>query len=220
MEENINISCLRGIDCLVVKKVYDSFSRRECLDNMPFEIQLPGGCTDDYTFCHTVFGRAEVYRDECEPIFTEKDENYARVHFIVGIPVYAVLKRKCDRRIFTVPVHPICSGVVQPDNMIRIPVDACVYAPRNFLRQGRFEVQAETYVETGCANLCRGDNIILTLGVFLIVRVTSDVQLRIPNYGYCEFPSECDECCDENFCETFLDEALTPFPQFFPGDNC
>ncbi len=220
MEENLNINCLRGIDCLVVKKVYDSLSRRECLENIPFEVQLPGGCLEDYIFCHTQFGRAEVMPYECEPVFTEKDECYARVHLIVGIPVYVVLKRRSDKRIFTLPAHPVSCGVVQKDNIIRIPIDTTVYAPREYLRQGRFEAQAETYIETGCVNTFRGENLIMSLGIFLILRIVSDVQLRIPNYGYCEVPKECDECCDENFCETFLDETLTPFPQFFPGDIC
>ena len=221
MDENITINGARGIDCLVAKKVYDALSRRECLENIPFELQLPGGELSDYVYCYTQFGRAEVYSCDCEPIFTEKDENYARMRLIVGVPVYVVLKRRSDRRVFVIPAHPVSCGVVQKDNIIRIPVDTTVYAPREFLRQGRFEAQAETYVETGCVNAgCGCDTLTLSLGIFIVLRVVSDVHLRIPNYGYCEVPPECDEPCDENFCETFLDETLTPFPQFFPGDLC
>ncbi|MBR6800659.1 MAG: hypothetical protein IKM61_02775 [Eubacteriaceae bacterium] len=220
MDDNITINCLRGVDCLVVKKVYDAFSKRECLENTPFEVQLPGGCLDDYVFLHTQFGKAEVHPCEGEAVLTEKDDNYARVNIIVSVPVYVVLKRKCDKRIFALPAHPICSGVVQCDNHIKIKVTGVVYAPKEFLRQGRFDVQAETYIETGCVSGCRGEVITVSLGVFLVVRVTSDVSLRIPNYGFCEFNSGCDEQCEENFCETFLDETLTPFPQFYPDDMC
>ncbi len=220
MDENLNINCLRGVDCLVVKKVYDAFSGRECIENIPFEVQLPCGCMDDYVFCHTQFGKAEVVPYECEPYFTERDENHARLHMIIAFPVYVVLKRRSDKRLFTLPAHPIHSGTVQKDNIIRIPIDTTVYAPAEFLRQGRMEASAETYIRTGCVNTCRGENITLSLGIFFIVRITSDVSLRIPNYGFCEVPEECDEECCENFCESFLDETITPFPQFFPEDRC
>ncbi len=220
MEENLNINCLRGVDCLVVKKVYDAFSRRECLENISFEVQLPGGCMDDYTFCHTVFGKAHVFPYDNAAYLSETNENYARLSIIVGIPVFVVLKRKCDKTLFTLPAHPIFSGVVQKDNILRLPVESTVYAPRDYLRQGRFDVMAETFIKTGCVNICRGEIITLSLGIFLVIKITSDVSLRIPNYGYCEIPGECEDECCENFCENFLDETITPFPQFFPDDIC
>ncbi len=220
MDENLNINCLRGTDCLIVKKVYDAFSGRECLDNIPFEVQLPCGCMDDYVFCHTLFGKTRTVRNEGDPYFTERDENHAGVNLIIEIPVYVVLKRRSDKRLFTLPAHPVHSGVVQKDNIIRIHVNSAVCVPAEFLRQGRFEVSAETYVKTGCVNTGRGESITMSLGIFFVVRVTSDVSLRIPNYGFCEVPPECEDECCENFCEIFLDEAVTPFPRFFPDDNC
>ena len=218
MEDKVNTTSRRCVDCLVVKKVYDACSKRECLENLPFELQLPGGCMDDFTFLYAEFGRAEVEHYEKEPFFCEKDDRYARLRIVVAVPVFAVVRRKCDRRVFRVCAHPICGGIVQKDNLVRIPVDTTVFAPREFLRQGRFEPYAESFVETGCSITTENDNLLLSLGFFLIIKVVSDVQLKIPNFGFCEVPPDCNEPCDENFCQNFLDEEITPFPQFFPRD--
>lgn len=219
MEDKVNATSRRCVDCLVVKKVYDACSKRECFENVPFELHLPGGDVDDYTFLHTEFGKAEVERYEKEPFFTEKDECHAKLKLVVAVPVWVVLRRNSDRKIFTIAAHPICGGTIQKDNLFRIPVEATVYAPRDFLRQGRFEPYAECYVETGCnTRLVEHDNILLTLGFFIIIKVVSDVQLKVPNFGFCEIPPSCDDPCDVNFCEDFLNEEITPFPQFFPLD--
>lgn len=219
MDENISTALNRKcVDCLIVKKVYDACSRRECLENIPFDLELPGGRLADYTFCYTTFGRAVVLPYDDEPFFTERDELYARLRMVVGIPVYAVLRRKSDGAMITAAAHPIHDCVVQHDNLVRIPVDTTVYAPRTFLRQGRFEPYAESFVETGCSIAGSGASLSLTLGIFLIIKVVSDVQLKIPNFGFCDAPPECDEPCDEDFCSSFLDEEVTPFPQFFPSD--
>lgn len=216
----MNNSAKRCVDCLIVKKVYDACSKRTCFENLPFMLDLPCGTSDDYVYMHTEFGKAQVEHYENEPFFTERDECNANLKMIVGVPVWVVMKRRSDRAIVKVPARPICNSSPQCDNIVRVPVNICVYAPRDYLRQGRFEPYAESLVETGCANITECNTIQLSLGFFFIIKVVSDVQLKVPNFGFCETPPECQEDpCEVDFCQNFLDETVTPFPQFFPGDS-
>ncbi len=216
----------RCIDCLLVNKVYDSCSKRECLESIEFAIEVCGDI-DEYTFLYAEFGAAQVEPYECKPYFTEIDQCHAKLNAVVGVPIYAVLRRNYDNTTVTVEARPICNGVVQKDNLLRIPVNPTFELPREFVRQGRFTPYAESYVETGCATKICGDKLIMTLGFFIIVDAISPVQLKIPTFGFCDIPDEeCDDPCEPDFCETFLNEDLTSFPTFFPsnvstdGCNC
>ena len=60
----------RGVECLIVDKVYDGCSKKECMQNMPFELELNGDLSD-YTFLYAQFGASEIEHYECEPFFTE-----------------------------------------------------------------------------------------------------------------------------------------------------
>jgi len=213
-----NNASKRCVDSLVIKKVYDAFSKRECLENLPFELDLPTDCVSDYTYLYTEFGRAEVESYEDQPYFTEIDECNARLNLVIGVPVFAVIKRNCDGHLFKVCAYPICSGTVQKDNIVRFPIGATVYSPRQFLRQGRFEAYAESFVEVGSEQLLGNGTLVLSLGFFFIVKIVTDVCIKVPNFGYCPIPEENDEPFEQSFCEVFLNDEITPFPQFFPHD--
>jgi len=213
-------SIKRGVECLLVNKVYDSCSKRECLEGMQFDLDI----RDDlscYQFCHAEFGQAIIEPYECEPIFSEIDDCHARIKAVVGIPVYAVIKKRGECSKIRVPAKPICNGCVQKDNIVRIPVSTVFELDRKFVRQGRFSLTAESYVETGCASRICGDNLVMTLGFVIIVSAISEVQLKIPTFGFCDMPCECtcDECAPD-FCETFLSEDIDNLGVFFPADNC
>ena len=218
MEERNSIR--RGVECLLVNKVYDSCSKRECLEGMQFEIDV----RDDmscYQFCHAEFGQAIIEPYENEPIFTEMDECHCKVRAVVGIPAYAVLRRRGESSKIRVPVKPICNGSVQKDNIIRIPICTVFELDRKFVRQGRFSLTAESYVETGCTSRLSGDNLTMTLGFMIIVSAISEVQLKIPTFGFCDMPCECEvEECGPDFCETFLSEDIDNLGDFFPVNNC
>ena len=208
------------IDCLKVDKVYDACQQRECIEDQLFDLDFPGcACSEGFEFVRGEFGKAECEEIPCVPKFTEIDENFARLQIACAIPVYVVVKRRSDGAIFKLPANPIFDGVEQEDNKIRFLKDVVVYAPAEFLRQGRFECVCESYAECDCSDVAfEGfDNIRLTIGVFLIVKVVSEVELCIPTFGFCDTPAPCDEFPeDDEFCDTFLDEELTPFPDFFP----
>lgn len=219
MNEKIEVNnCCMEVDCLIVNKVYDACSKRDCLERALFCVNFPTGNADDYKFLHAEFGKAHVEPWGDYPFFQEINENYALMRFVAAIPVYVVVKRKCDGEIFRLPAKLIVNGTVQCDNKIRFPVEVVVYAPSEYLRQGRFEPFVESFAEVGYSNLVDNHEAIqLSIGVFLIVKVVSEVQLKIPTYGFCDIPPECDEMpSDIEFCDTFMDENVTPFPEFFP----
>ncbi|MPW26297.1 hypothetical protein GC105_10905 [Alkalibaculum sp. M08DMB] len=209
------------VDCLKVKKVYFSCQLRECIEDQLFDLDYPTGNSCDYKFVRCEFGDASIEPIKHVPLFTEVDEYYAKLRGVVAVPIYVVVRRKCDGEIFKLAAHPIIDGCEQKDNKVRFPIDVIVYAPANFLRQGRFIADAESLAECD-HNLVRfigSDNIELSIGFFIIIKVLSEVQLKIPTFGFCEIPEPCDEVApiSDVFCELFLNEELTPFPQdFFP----
>ena len=82
----------RGVECLIVDKVYDGCSKKECMQNMPFELELNGDLSE-YTFLYAQFGAAEIEHYECDPYFTEMDECHARLKCVVAIPSGSLVSR-------------------------------------------------------------------------------------------------------------------------------
>lgn len=221
LDERIAGCCDRipEIDCLKVLKVYDSCQIRECIEDQLFDLDFPTGPSSDYKFLRCEFGKAEVEPLPDTMLFTEVDEYFARLKGICAVPVFVVVQRICDKKIFKLPAHPIIDGVEQCDNKVRFPFDVLVYAPAEYLRQGRFEACCESFGECadGFIRFTGRDNILLTIGFFIVIKVCSEVQLKIPTFGFCKAPPPCDELpIKEEFCEMFLNEDLTPFPDFFP----
>lgn len=208
------------IDCLKVNKVYDACQQRECIEDILFDLDFPKGKpSEDFEFIRCEFGKAKCEKIGDVPVFTEIDENFARLRVACAVPVYVVVRRRCDGEIFRLKAKPVVKGIEQDDNKIRFPKDIVVYAPAEFLRQGRFECQCESYAECDedSVSFEGFDNIRLTIGVFLVVKVISEVQLCIPTFGFCDTPAPCEEFPEEEeFCEIFLDDEVTPFPEFFP----
>jgi len=66
--------------------------------------------------------------------------------------------------------------------------------------------------------VCEGErNLVVTIGVFSIVRIIRDVQILIPSSKFCLPDKECRPCNDEEPCSYF--ERLTfPTNEFFPPD--
>lgn len=208
------------IDCLKVDKVYDACQQRECIEDLLFDLDFPKGApSEGFEFLRCEFGKARCEDIPGVPRFTEIDENFARLQIACAVPVYVVVRRISDGQIFRLKANPIVGGEQQDDNRIRFLKDIVIYAPAEFLRQGRFDCVCESYAECDDSDVAfeGRDNIRLTIGVFLIVKIISEVELCIPTFGFCDVPAPCDEFpADDEFCEVFLDEELTPFPEFFP----
>lgn len=70
-------------------------------------------------------------------------------------------------------------------------------------------------------NIVDGENlrkVVITLGLFTIVRLVRDVQLLIPVIDFCIPDDECSVTSDSNPCEIF-DKVHFPVDEFFPPDK-
>ena len=209
------------VECLKVKKVYFSCQLRECIEDQLFDVDFPCGDRTDFKFIRAEFGEASVEPMRNVPLFTEIDEYYARLRGVIAVPVFLVFRRKQDGQLFKLKAKPIIDRCEQKDNKVRFPIDVVVFAPADFLRQGRFFPDAESIAEVSnnSVRFTGNDNVEMTIGFFIIIKVLSEVQLKVPTYGFCEVPEPCDEVSpiSDLFCEAFLDEDITPFPErFFP----
>lgn len=61
--------------------------------------------------------------------------------------------------------------------------------------------------------------IVVTLGLFSIIKLVRFVQLRVPSFGFCVPFKECVASTDENPCELF-EEIEFPVDEFFPPQIC
>lgn len=75
--------------------------------------------------------------------------------------------------------------------------------------------------DCGCDNVAAGKRIfparrvVVTIGLFSIIKLTRLVQLLIPAFNFCYPNRECIAATDENPCDLF-DTIEFPFDQFFP----
>ncbi len=75
-----------------------------------------------------------------------------------------------------------------------------------------FEIMVETLSEV-LEHEIIGKKLILSIGVFIIVKVVGKVQLLVQTLGFCPQPRECDDEALEDVCDEFLKR---PLPPFFP----
>lgn len=61
--------------------------------------------------------------------------------------------------------------------------------------------------------------VLVTLGLFTIVRLVRDVQLLIPVIDFCVPQSECSVSTESNPCELF-EKLHFPVDEFFPPEKC
>lgn len=203
-----------GVACLVERKVFDACSKRHCFNDMRFKFMIPRGTLDDYTFVDVAFGKAKVAKCDGYPFFTPKTDCTATYRGVVLVPLYAYLKEKCSKKIIMVPLHPVNNGTVCPDNCLAIPFEYSAKLNKRYVLQGRFEPYAESYGQY-CKNISLDGTVLrMSVGIFVIIKVIGDTQLKIAHQGNCEIPAECTQDCS-NFCEDFMDADITSFPNFY-----
>lgn len=85
--------------------------------------------------------------------------------------------------------------------------EVVLYAPDPI----NMEVLVEAIFESLACSFNNSNQIVATIGAFIIVKTALQVQLLVPAYGFCPVPPECEELGD--LCEQFFER---PFPPFFP----
>jgi len=205
------------LECLKVKKVFDEFALRDCVEGIKFELaQVPRGGAIQPTLIlkHCRLSDVEikdVSTNSCKALKFSgkvccdvfgKDErgNIIRMR-VVDIP-------DCGNHLSIGEDGELCFRFsVRRDYPHADPANFENLI--HFLDEGRFELQAfmEAVIddlnnETDCELL------VTNLGVFVAIKFDAEVQVCVPVLGYCEI----DEIMpiEDNFCDRFEYEFTLP----------
>ena len=183
--------------CVVIEKVFDSCLQRECFENL--SIPLPTGGVRPFTFVSLTFLNGMIVPGSI--IITPIPSTLtARVQFTIQIP-FTLTLRDATGAVFTV------TGTL-PD----IKKDIVLFFPPT-PSEFDFNLRVETRTEVLGLATFTATTIVLSIGTFIISKITGCVQLLIPEFGFCPTPHECEEFEPGNPCEDFEDADV---PDFFP----
>jgi hypothetical protein len=187
--------------CIIVEKVFYSCQQRECFPNVLVDLPNHGG---PFTFVSITFNNGVIVPESIVITPIPNRPNFARAQFTVRIHYTATVRNAVGTLI------PI-SGCL-PD----IEKDIVIYYPPT-RSEFDFNLRVETRSELLVPAVITGDDLIITVGTFVISKLTGFVQLSIDAFGYCPEPPYCEEYPTEEPCIDFLNPNLTPFPtDFFP----
>ncbi len=187
--------------CIIVEKVFFSCQQRECFPNLALEIP---DCNGPFTFEDIVFNNGVILPDSIVITPIPSRPNFARAQFTVRICFTATV-RNAQGQLISVP------GCL-PD----IFKDIVIYYPPT-RPEFDFNLRVETRSELLVPAIISGGELLLSVGAFVVAKLTGFVQLAIDAFGYCPEPPFCEEFPSEEPCIDFLNPNLTPFPvDFFP----
>jgi len=181
--------------CIQVRKVFDACIRQETLSNTPITLTstTPEDVTQPFVFQSAVSttSKGEVSNLIITPI--PDKPGCSRVQFDVTIPLSVI---------FTDANGQTASGV----SSITVSRDIILHIPQASVIPTEIEavVNAVSTIGTYTGDASFSINVCLTV----IVKVTTEVELLVPSYGYCYIPP-CQEFQQE-VCEGFFDLPLFP----------
>ncbi len=206
------------LECLKVKKVFDEFALRDCVEGIKFELDsVPAGriIQPRLILKHCDISNVEIkdvstntlailrFSGRCCCKVFGKDERDRLIRMrVVDIP-------DSDNNLSIGEDGELCFNF----NVRREFPDATEENFENllhFLDEGRFELQcfAEAVIdefnnETDCELL------VTNLGIFIAVKFDAEVQVCVPVLGYCEVEEVLP--IEESFCERFEFENIPSF---------
>lgn len=120
-----------------------------------------------------------------------------------------------------------CGSMIQQDNKPTVKVEVAeplvlnarikkIHCPKVRPFGDEYdEIEESDNVAAGRRRIFPQKNVVVTIGLFSIIKLTRLVQLLIPAFNFCIPNRECIASTDENPCELF--ETIDfPFDQFFP----
>jgi small GTP-binding protein len=125
--------------------------------------------------------------------------NFVRVRFVFRVPFTLTVFDEKKKETDTI------------SDFVEFPKDIEVFLPQA-PSEFSFRIVIETRSETLRSQIV-GNQVILSIGVFVVVKVVGHVQLLVQAFGYCPPPRECVEFSPEDICELF---ERKPLPDFFP----
>lgn len=187
--------------CIIVEKVFFSCQQRECFNDVVVALPAQGG---PFTFVSIAFNNGVILPESIIITPIPSRPNFARAQFTVRI---------C----FTVNVRDAAGTLIPITSCLPdIHKDIVIFHPPT-RSEFDFNLRVETRSELLVPATISGTEIILTVGSFVISKLTGFVQLAINAFGYCPEPAFCEEFPSETPCVDFLNPNLTPFPtDFFP----
>lgn len=184
-------------ECIIANKVYAQCQQRECFENV--EITLPQ--CEPLKVISIKFNPGKIIDGSLviTPIPTRP--NFSRVRFKVLVT-------------FIIKVKNIESGKVSEikGQLPLILKDIVMFIPES-RDEFTFKIVLETASQLLSEPFITDSAIIISVGVFLIIKVVGEVQLLIPAFGFCPEPPFCEDFFPDDICEDFED---APFPEFFP----
>ena len=180
-------------ECILVDKVFDACFQRECEPSKV--IDLP--CAVSSGDSNVVYGPGFIVDGTLD--ISPVRPNFARVRFLFRIPFTVTVNDKAKKEPVTISDYVEFSKDIE----VFLP-----QAPSEF----SFRIVIETRSETLGTQVV-GNQLILAIGVFIVVKVVGFVQLLVQSFGYCPSPRECVEFSPEDICDVF---ETRPLPNFFP----
>jgi len=219
------------LECLKVKKVFDEFALRDCVEGIKFELDCPprGGaiqpqlilkhvCVSDVEVKDVSTNHMKMLRFSgkcCAEVYGKDQRGHIIRMRVVDIP-------DCNNNNLSIGHDgELCFRF----SVRREYPDA---TPENFaslihfLEEGRFELQCfEEAVIDELNNETDNELLVTNLGLFVAIKFDAEVQVCVPVLGYCEIEEVLP--IEESFCERFefenlpsfnpaqLDKAITPY---------
>jgi len=216
-------------ECIKVKKVFDEFGLRDCIEGIEFKLcKAPSGGTIDPTLILKNCKLSGISILDASKRTPSRELLEKRLRFI-GKCCCEVFGKDESGEIIRMIVMSIPGGSrfsIGPDgelcysfnvrreyNAINSISDEDFEKLLHFIEEGRFNLQCmeEAVIDEENNETC-GESLVTNLGIFLVVKLDTEVQLCVPVLGYCEVIE--DAQVDENFCgDTF---PLLEFPEFNP----
>jgi hypothetical protein len=216
-------------ECIKVKKVFDEFGLRECVEGITFTLATApvGGTIQPQLILRECFLSDPVISNAtvqtgCNPCIISR-----RLRFSGKCCCEVFGKDQAGNIIRMIPTS-IPAGTkfsIGPNgelcesfNVRRDYDDFLTFSPAafdnllHFIDEGRFELQCLSEAEIDPDNnVANGTTLITNLGMFKVVKFDTEVQLCVPVLAYCEV-NETTEPGD--FCDDF--NRNKPFPDFNP----
>jgi hypothetical protein len=183
-------------ECILVDKVFDSCFQRECEPSKV--ISLTG--TGPFKDLNVVYGPGFIVDGTLR--ITPLENNMAKVKFCFKVP-------------FTVTVKDGACGssphIITLNDFVEFCKEIEVFLPEA-ASEFSFRIVIDTRSETLRSEIV-DKQVILSIGVFVVIKVVGKVQLLVQAFGYCPVIHECVEVTPEDVCESFEEK---PLPDFFP----
>lgn len=178
--------------CIEAKKIFDGCIGR--FGNVTFTVALSdftGGTTTPYTFERALSSGATTLNNLT--VTTIRD-NRSRVAFDSVIPITVYYTDAAG-------VAGTATGTVtfSRDMVLSVPSDSVV----------PYSIEATTALSSNIGSFSSDNaSVTITCCIIQIVRVVTTVELLVPSYGYCEYPS-CENYADE-VCEGVFARPVFP----------